>query len=202
MFLPNTLAPAKPYNAGKGEIGIRTMYVVPTGLDFKVGVTDAVQIAGIAMFPINSESGGGLYEGSMQINTSPAEHDKYLHIFGIGGGVNMVTYIKGSSQANYIYQGYYPGFALTDRVSISFPLRMYEYIGRYSCSQDQCPGNGARPLERYESAAFIPEMAWSADWTYVALRLGLSIPIQFWESANPATVVILPMFSAGLYGKW
>ena len=80
MILPNTLAPAKPYSAGNGEVGIRTIAYVPIGIDFKLGVTDNIQIGGIAW-------GGVIYEGNMQINADPSEQDNYWYIFGVGGGV-------------------------------------------------------------------------------------------------------------------
>lgn len=203
MFFPNTLAPAKTYSTGKGEVGIRTFYIVPSGADFKVGVTDEIQVSGI-FYPINILSGAGVYEASLQMNMDPSEHDKYLHIFGVGGGAYVTTKATTGSnnQANYVYEGYYPGFVLTDHISVSLPLRMYEFMGRYNCLEDQCPRPGAKPLERYQGAAFVPEMDWCFEWRYVALRFGLSMPIQFWESYNPETVIILPDLSAGLYGKW
>jgi len=205
IFLPTTLAPAKPYSSGKGEVGIRTLYIIPDGADFKVGITKKIQISGI-VYPINTIGGAGIYEAGVQINTDPSEHDKYLHIFGTGGGIYYTTLATSgsNSQTNYIYQGYYPGFSLTNHISVSLPLRLYEFMGRYNCSLDVCPSfnEGSRPLERYQGAAFIPEMDWSFDWTYIALRVGLSMPIQLWESSNPEPVIIIPNLSAGLYGKW
>ncbi len=206
ILLPNTLAPANTYKAGKGEIGIRSIYYIPQGADFKLGITDNIQLSGVA-YP-------DIYEGSLQINTSNTGVNKYLHIFSIGGGVylgntssNCSTNNSGETclqvsggQTNYIYEGYYPGFRLSSRISVSLPLRLYEFIGRYNYI-----GIGTTmpaTLEKYRGAAFIPEMDWSFDWEYVGLRIGISMPIQFWESANPEPLWILPMASAGLYYKW
>ncbi|MGC8578961.1 MAG: hypothetical protein ACP5T7_00370 [bacterium] len=196
VFFPNTLAPAKTYSTGKGEVGIRTLYIVPYGADFKIGLTKKIQVSGI-VYPLNVVSGKGIYEGSIQYNAEPSEKDKYLHIFSVGGGIYC-------SQMNYIYEGYYPGFSLNSHISVSLPLRLYEFMGYYNCSKYVCSptGSGAQPLEKYQGAGFVPEMDWGFDWVYVALRIGLSIPIQFWESANPEPVVILPVLSIGLYGKW
>ena len=191
MILPNTLAPAKPYSAGNGEVGMRTIAYVPIGIDFKLGVTNNIQIGGIAL-------GGIIYEGNVQINAEPSEQDKYWYVFGAGGGV----YTAGDLQTNYIYQGYYPGFSLSNHSYISFPLRLYEFVGRYNCGRDSCPGRGAEPMERFQGAVFVPEMDWSHDWTHIGFRLGVSQPIQFWESSSPETIIILPDFSVGLYYKW
>ncbi len=191
MILPNTLAPTKPYSAGKGEVGIRTVAYVPIGIDFKIGVIDNIQVGGIAW-------GGVIYEGNMQINTDPSERDKYWHVFGAGVGV----YTAGDLQTNYIYQGYYPGFSLSNHSSINFPLRLYEFVGRYKCGRDTCPGRGAEPMERFQGAVFVAEMDWCHDWTHIGFRLGVSQPIQLWESSSPETIIILPDFSVGLYYKW
>ncbi len=192
-ILPNTLAPVDTYKTGKGEIGIRSIYYVPYGADFKVGITDNIQLSGI-VYP-------GIYEGSLQINTSNAGTDKYLHIFSIGGGVYLRPFfslITSKNQTNYIYEGYYPGFKITDHISVSLPLRLYEFIGHYN----YFPLNLPPMVGKYQGAAFIPEMDWSFDWTHFSSRVGISMPIQFWESANPEKVWALPMISAGLYYKW
>ena len=47
LFFPNTLAPAKPYSVGKGEVGIRSFNFAPLGADFKVGITNNIQVSGI-----------------------------------------------------------------------------------------------------------------------------------------------------------
>lgn len=57
-------------------------------------------------------------------------------------------------------------------------------------------------LERFQGAAFVPEVDWSIDWTYVGLRFGINTPILLSENNNPVTVLPAPAFSAGLYGKW
>ena len=207
IFLPTTLAPAKTYSAGKGEAGIRSFFLIPDGADFKVGITNNIQLSGIT-YPINGVNGAGVYEGSLQCNIDPSEHDTYLHIFGIGGGIYYSTKAVSfsNSQMNYIYEGYYPGLVLANHVSINFPLRLYEYMGRYNCTYDVCPssipGQGAQTLEHYWGVGFVPEMDIGFDWTYVAFRLGLSVPVEMTEGNNPERVILFPNLSTGFYGKW
>ena len=202
IFFPNALNPSKTYSAGKGEVGGRLSETL--GGDFKIGITDEIQVSGIA-YPINDISSFTMYEAGIQINTAPHEKDKYLHIFGIGAGtyVHTKTNVSGNNQTNFVYEGYYPGFTLMNHISINFPLRLYEFEGRYNCFGDGCPHTiGAEPLQRYQGAAFVSEMDWCFDWTQLGLRLALSVPVQFWESANPQPVIILPSAAYALYYKW
>ena len=221
LFFPNTLAPAKPYSVGKGEVGIRSFNFAPLGADFKVGITNNIQVSGIAS-PFHSNKETDIYynyEGSVQINPHPSEKERDFNIFSIGGGVFMSPaiipkhydqYGHGNTQTDYIYEGYYPGHKMSDHVSISFPLRLYEFLGHYQYIKmvsfigpsHTITSTTTSSLVRFQGAAFVPEMDLCFDWSHVALRFGINTPIQFWENYNPITVVAAPTFSGGLYGKW
>jgi len=224
LFFPNTLAPAKPYSEGKGEAGIRSFNSAPLGADFKVGITNNVQISGIAS-PFHSNKETNIYynyEGSIQINPNPSEKDRNFNIFSIGGGVFMSPAIipkqskqccqsgHGNTQTDYIYEGYYPGHKMSDHVSISFPLRLYEFLGHYQYismvsfigPSNTITSTTTSSLTRFQGAAFVPEIDLCFDWSHVALRFGINAPIQFWENYNPIPVIAFPTFSGGLYGKW
>lgn len=204
IAFPTAMNPSNTYRAGKGEVGGRLSY--SSGGDVKIGITDNIQVLGIAC-PVDIFSTNmTMYEAGIQINAAPHEMNKYLHIFGIGAGtfVESRTYPGDNNQTNYVYEGYYPGYKLMNHISLNFPLRLYEFEGRYNCYYPEaCPRTtGAKPMERYQGATFVSEVDWCFDWTHLALRLGLSSPLQFWESANPHPVIVLPSFAYALYYKW
>lgn len=224
IFFPNTLAPAKTYNAGNGEAGIRSFNFAPPGGDFKIGITNNIQISGI-ISPFHFENETDIlsnYEGSIQINPNPSEKNMNFHIISIGGGVFMgpANYWKesvgnyeghGNSQTDYVYIGYYPGRKISSHVSVSFPLRIYEFIGHYQyisttifyrIPSHTTTSTTTSSLARFQGTAFVPEVDWSFDWKYVGFRFGINTPITCCENYNPITVVAAPAFSAGLYGKW
>ncbi len=217
--LPNTLQPPGTYSAGKGAAGLRTSVLFPEGADFKVGLTDNVQLSGIASAQQDEVQD---YEAGLLFNIS-GEHTSRgnnLTVISVGGGVNIghdvptgtthygSTYTETDSISGptyYIYEGWYPGFQFTDHFGMTVPLKIYELFGYYQYYQDI---TGYKPATmtsqlQIQGAAFVPEVDFCFDWTHINATLGLSVPLQFYESStNPVIVYLLPNISAGVYYKW
>ncbi len=224
VTMPNALQSPGTYPAGKGEIGVRSALALPVGGDFKLGLSDHLQIAGIASVQEPHEQ---VYEGSIVVNAGDADSKSpriYLATFALGGGVFRGSGVKtGSFTTNnysgnsihddysisggttFLYEGWYPGFQVSEHVGISLPVRMYELFGNYDYSTTATSKSGVTtttvPLW-IKTFAFVPELDCDFGWTHVGLDLGISLPLQFYETSSPVLLLMMPDLSMGLYYKW
>lgn len=219
LGLPNALQPPGTYSAGKGAAGVRPSVLFPEGADFKIGLTDNVQLSGLACA---QQSQVRDFEGGLLFNIS-GEHKpegNNVTVIAFGGGANIGHHINTgtttigrdytetdsiSGPTYYIYEGWYPGFQINRLFGITLPLRIYELFGYYQYYQDitgSNPANVTSPLQ-IQGAAFVPEVDFCFDWVHINATLGFSVPLQFYESStNPVIVYLLPNISAGVYYKW
>ncbi len=208
MNVPNTLTSPNTYHAGKGEIGIRTFYYIPYAADFKVGITDHVQLSGMA-------TDNNSYDASIVVNLQDNEKRFNLTTFGIGGGL----YGSGFSQEDaswfdssiddvykygpsyYIYAGWYFGIRFNEHISLSIPVRFLVLNGTYdyyvAYNNTTAPG-------RYMVEAVIEEADWSFDWRYFGMKVGINLPYSIHQDANAGGVVVIfiPGIESGIYFKW
>lgn len=202
MGLPNALSSPGIQNRSHGEIGIRTFYILP-GLDVKIDVTNNIQILGLYYpeRPILQ-----LIEGGIKIRIGPQGNEKGLNIFDIGGGSYLISSTY-NDNAYYIYQGWEPWIRSYKHFSMIVPLRLYEFTGRSHIN----PGIDRLKTERFMGLDLIPEVDFSADWEWVALRCGFSIPIPVYLKSTSYTkrawftekaVALAPMASIGAYFRW
>lgn len=221
LKLPNTLQPPGTYSAGKGAIGARTSILLPEGADFKIGLTDHIQLSGIASadgMPDQSFEGGLL----INLRDSPEKLGTYLTVFAVGGGANIAYRVHTGSttifsdtttQDNisgptyHFYEGWYPGFQFTRHVGLNLPLRIFEFFGNYqyyeTTSGTTSTTTTTTPLS-ISGAAFVPEIDLCFDWTHINMDIALSTPVWFYNESSPAPVFLyVPInVSCGVYYTW
>ncbi|MCL4558050.1 MAG: hypothetical protein M1491_05380 [Deltaproteobacteria bacterium] len=219
VVMPNALQPPGTYSAGKGEIGARTFLLLPEGGDFKIGLSDRVQLSGIAT-AYGSRS--QVYGGGLLLNAGDTRNTRsstYLAVFALGGGVNVGSRVNtgsfgiGGTTNNYfifgptsfVYEGWYPGFKLGEHFGINIPVRIFELFGNYQYTTISSGTTNTTtttvPLW-IATYAFVPELDLDFEWTHIGLDLGISLPLQFHESKSPVLLLVEPDVSGGLYYKW
>ncbi len=206
LNVPNTLTSSNTYQAGKGEVGVRVLYYIPYAADFKLGITDHVQLSGMA-------TSNNSYDAGIQINLQNNKKIFNPAMFGIGGGVYGMGFSQEDTSlfdssivdafkygpAYYIYSGWYPGIRFNEHISLSIPLRFIVLTGTYEYYEVY---NNSTTPGSYTVEAAIFEEDWSFDWRYIGMRVGINLPQIIRQNKSDVVIIFIPGIESGIYFKW